>query len=225
MPMPITRSRTSIRRGRDPEFPTEEELEQVYNHARLTLCSRGYNLPEEFARELYNPSINDINDINNIQALEEIIICKFLKVIEKNQKSLQMDIDERTNGVRRNNENNDEDDNSNQGRRRRRIRRSRRNYRNYVIRYDNLNKREIIIIDDDRDGDDTDDDVPPIRHNTTTFPNISPNESIVVSVLIESHNNDIYENREIKRFNWTKCIILILFIFLGIFFFQHFTFL
>lgn len=207
--MPITRSLTSIRRSRDPEFPTEEELEQAYNHARLTLCSQGYNLTEGIARELYEPSINDINDINNIQALEVVIISKFLKAIEG------------ANMFRRKENNNG---------------RSRRNYRNYVIRYDNLNKREIILIDnDDNDDDDNDDndddnvgdndgdnddndvnnDASQIqRDNTTNFPNISSNESIVVFVLIESHN--------ISKIKKTYFLILNLLIFLGLLFWFSF---
>jgi hypothetical protein len=57
-----------VRQNRNPESPTEEELEQAYNHARLTLYSQGYNLTEKISRELYDPSINDIN---NIQVLED----------------------------------------------------------------------------------------------------------------------------------------------------------
>src|SRR5437764_12731363 len=101
--MPITRSRTSFRRRRYPNFPTEEELEQAYNHARLTLCSRGYNLSKSFAKSLYDPSINDINNINNVQALEDIIISKFLKAIKKIQRrGILTDVDEKTNRSRRN---------------------------------------------------------------------------------------------------------------------------
>ncbi|GBC02955.1 hypothetical protein RclHR1_00490041 [Rhizophagus clarus] len=200
--MPITRSLTSIRRSRSPEFPTEEELEQAYNHARLTLCSQGYNLTEGIARELYDPSINDINDINNIQALEVVIISKFLKAIENESK---------TNMFRKKEDNNNG--------------RSKRD-RNYVIRYDSLNKREIILIDnDDNDGnhdydnvddndcnnDDKDDNnimLPIQRNNTTKFSKISQNESIVVSVLIESHDSEI---------QWAKFLILNSLIFLGLF--------
>ncbi|CAB4396655.1 unnamed protein product [Rhizophagus irregularis] len=196
--MPITRSLTSIRRSRDPEFPTEEELEQAYNHARLTLCSQGYNLTERIARELYDPSINDINDINNIQALEVVIISKFLKAIE----------DERINMFRRKENNN--------GR------------RNYVIRYDNLNKREIILIDNDdnddnNNNDDNDDDnvgyndvnndnndVNNVNNDASQIQRDNTNESIVVYVLIESHN--------ISKIRWRKFLILNLLIFLGLFF-------
>lgn len=191
--MPITRSLTSIRRSRDPEFPTEEELEQAYNHARLTLCSQGYNLTEGIARELYDPSINDINDINNIQALEVVIISKFLKAIE----------DERMNMFRRKENNN--------GR------------RNYVIRYDNLNKREIILIDND-DNDDANvgyndvnndnNDVNNVNNDASQIQRDNTNESIVVYVLIESHN--------ISKIRGRKFLILNLLIFLGLFFWGFF---
>jgi hypothetical protein len=203
--MPITRSRTSIRRRRNPNFPTEEELEQAYNHARLTLCSRGYKLSEGFAKSLFNPSINDIKDINNIQALEDVIMSKLLKSIEKMQKRIQnseiifIDVDD-TNRLMRNRRK-VIDDGGNDGME--------------ILGSNSNDKREVIIINEDTDDDDNDDE--PIRQ-TTIFPNISPNESIVVSVLIESYNNnndnDIVENRvnreirEIRRFSWRLLIFL-----------------